>query len=237
MNLENLQFSLPTKTISVSAFLCLILLLCFPGTVSAQLTTLNWDRTYGGNGWEELRHVTESNDGNIILLGSHTSNMVGGSVSEVSNGYNDYWLMKVNPANGNIIWDHSYGGDVIDAAQEVHETEDGGFIMGGWSSSGANGDKSEGSAGGCWNCFDYWVVRTDANGTQLWDETYQANGQDELNSIMQTSDGGYIMGVVMIYFSPLKKHLTVDLSLVVTPSLIWVMTNQMIVMVVLIFGL
>ncbi len=130
MTLENLQFSHFFKVAARFAFICLAFLSISTTLLVAQTTNLIWDKTYGGTSWEEFRSVTEASDGNIMLLGSQSS-PVSGNNSEASNGYNDYWLMKVNPANGNIIWDYSYGGDIIDAAQEVHETQDGGFIVGG----------------------------------------------------------------------------------------------------------
>jgi hypothetical protein len=41
---------------------------------------------------------------------------------------------------------------------------------------------------------DYWIVKTDASGNIQWQNTIGGNDHEELNSIQQTSDGGYILG-------------------------------------------
>ncbi|MFN7708505.1 MAG: hypothetical protein ACK5QE_07580, partial [Sphingobacteriia bacterium] len=53
------------------------------------------------------------------------------------------------------------------------------------------GGKSENSRE---NSFDYWIVKLDANGNKKWDKTLGGSRWDELNSLQQTSDGGYILG-------------------------------------------
>ncbi|MBK8368583.1 MAG: hypothetical protein IPL10_14555 [Bacteroidetes bacterium] len=40
---------------------------------------------------------------------------------------------------------------------------------------------------------DYWVVKTNANGSYNWMKTYGGSGDDDLTSISKTHDGGYIL--------------------------------------------
>ena len=42
--------------------------------------------------------------------------------------------------------------------------------------------------------YDYWVVKLDTGGAIQWDNTIGGSGWDELWSVQQTSDGGYILG-------------------------------------------
>src|SRR5262249_42759818 len=72
----------------------------------------------------------------------------------------------------------------------LQQTNDGGYILGGWSRSNISGEKTEKRKG----INDYWIVKLDSNGEILWDKTIGGNGYDELASLQQTSDDGYILG-------------------------------------------
>ncbi|GEO07110.1 hypothetical protein AAE02nite_47740 [Adhaeribacter aerolatus] len=146
-----------------------------------------WDRTYGGSKEDNLFSIQQTTDGGYILGGSSNSD-AGGDKSENSKGVTDYWVVKVN-ASGNKEWDKTIGGDLDDFFRSIHQTNDGGYILGGTSNSGASGDKSENSKG----FQDYWVVRLDASGNKLWDKTIGGIGDDYLSSLLQTTDGGYIL--------------------------------------------
>jgi len=160
--------------------------------LSAQ-TNLTWNKTIGGDGYEELQTMIETADGNFVFFGSHTSN-VSGEITQSSMGLSDYWLAKVDQTNGNIIWQNTYGGNLIDNGRVMIPTTDGGFLLGGHSSTGINGTKTEISTGECWNCIDYWVVKTDADGNQLWDKTIQGNSMgDRMTALVETSDGGFVL--------------------------------------------
>jgi hypothetical protein len=73
---------------------------------------------------------------------------------------------------------------------QIRETNDGGFILGGYSGSGISGDKTESCAG----VVDYWVVKTDEFGNIIWQNTIGGNAGDYLNSIFITEDNGYLLG-------------------------------------------
>src|SRR5690349_8862038 len=65
-------------------------------------------------------------------------------------------------------WDANFGGSSTDQMNNVVRATDGGYVMGGWSLSGLTGDKTQDTRGG----YDYWVVKTDANGVKLWDRRF-----------------------------------------------------------------
>jgi len=62
--------------------------------------------------------------------------------------------------------------------------------LGGRSTSGKSGDKTEERRGG----EDFWVVKLKADGTKEWDKTYGGSDQDFLQALELTPDGGYILG-------------------------------------------
>ena len=58
-------------------------------------------------------------------------------------------------------WDARFGGSDGDGLYSLQQTADGGYILGGSSSSGISGDKTQASQGD----NDYWIVKTDAGAT------------------------------------------------------------------------
>src|SRR5438876_5065819 len=89
-----------------------------------------------------------------------------------------------------IEWQGTFGGSSDETLTSLQQTTDGGFILGGYSSSSANGNKTSTNFGGA----DFWVLRLDANGNKLWEESLGGNDNDFLYSLQQTADGGYTLG-------------------------------------------
>ncbi len=98
-------------------------------------------------------------------------------------------------------WDFGYGGDGWEDCNAAIETTDLGFLLGGITSSDANGDVSQPTRDDptipWWipnTSGDYWVLRTDINGEDLWEARFGGNKEDRLWGLEQTSDGGFILG-------------------------------------------
>ncbi|MDQ3292520.1 MAG: zinc-dependent metalloprotease, partial [Bacteroidota bacterium] len=68
-----------------------------------------WDKRFGGSGYDELRKVTQLSSGEYMLAGTSDS-PAGGDKSQGSQGSRDYWLIKLN-SSGNKLWDKRYGGN------------------------------------------------------------------------------------------------------------------------------
>lgn len=80
-----------------------------------------------------------------------------------------------------LIWEKSFGGDVLDIATAIAPTNDGGYIFTGYTKSvGAGGE-------------DVWLVKTNKNGDVAWQKTIGGSKNDAANFIMPTADGGYII--------------------------------------------
>ena len=152
------------------------------------LGTIQWENTIGGFYIDCLRSIRKTTDGGYILGGDSDSD-IAGDKSEDSNGQNDYWIVKLD-SMGSIQWQNDIGGGDYDNFESIQQTADEGYILGGWSSSNISGDKTENSNG----LSDYWIVKVDSIGTIQWQNTIGGGGDDRLNSIEQTSDGGYILG-------------------------------------------
>ena len=89
-----------------------------------------------------------------------------------------------------IDWQKTIGGANPDYLESVVKTSDGGYILGGTSSSNISGEKSENSKGGT----DFWVVKTDSQGNINWQKTIGGEAGDSLQSITLATDGGYLLG-------------------------------------------
>jgi len=135
-----------------------------------------WDKTFEDYYYNSLPSIKQTLDGGYIF----------GAYFYLST---DYQIIKTD-ANGNEQWSKNYGGDNHVELRSLQQTSDGGYILGSYSSSGVSRDKTDTSRGG----YDYWIVKTDADGNKQWDQTYGGNGDDQLNSLQQTADGGFILG-------------------------------------------
>jgi hypothetical protein len=152
------------------------------------LGVIQWQNTIGGTNDDYLYCLQQTTDGGYILGGSSRSSG-NGDKTENTHGVEDYWIVKTD-ASGNIQWQNDIGSNDYDQLYSIHQTMDGGYILGGYSDSDAAWDKSENSLG--W--FDYWIVKTDATGNIEWDNTLGGDSIDYLYAIRQTSDTGYILG-------------------------------------------
>ena len=94
------------------------------------------------------------------------------------------------PAPASTVWSNTYGGKTGDAGFKVIQTSDGGFIAVGTTASFADSP----------NLLDVLVVKTAADGSTQWMQTYHpssvAHTWNVGMDIKQTSDGGYIIGAL-----------------------------------------
>ena len=147
---------------------------------------IQWQNTIGGSGDDKL-YITQTSDDGYILGGSSNSD-ISADKTESSNGGYDYWIIKLN-ALGSIVWQKTIGGSLDDKLYALDETEDGGFILGGYSMSGISGDKTESNIGEA----DYWVIKIDNTGNISWQKTIGGSANDVLYSLKCTLDNGIVL--------------------------------------------
>ncbi len=149
---------------------------------------ITWQKTYGGNQPEFDTYIVETTDGGYFV-GGYSDSDVSGEKTDPTNGQRDYWALKLD-SSGNIVWQNSIGGSLVDRPQAAFQTSDGGYIIGGFSTSGISGDKTEANQGG----NDYWIVKLNSDGTIQWQNTIGGNDSDTFRDMIQTADGGYLVG-------------------------------------------
>jgi hypothetical protein len=154
----------------------------------------NWQKSFGGSGSDLLKVLKNTSDGGFILGGASNS-PEGFDKKEACRGGNDYWIIKLD-AKGNLMWQRVFGGKGTDDLTELILTKDGGYLIGGSSSSSAEsndkllGRKKENSRGS----LDYWIIKLDGDGNEIWQRTYGGKYADVLQSMVTTKDGGYLIG-------------------------------------------
>lgn len=149
----------------------------------AQVPTIAWQKCYGGSGYDEAYSIYQTNDEGYIVGGARGS--LDGDTEDCGDT-GGYLVLKLNTF-GDIEWSQCYGGSLLDILYTMDTTSDGGYILGGVSTS-IDGDVTGNHGSG-----DYWIVKINDIGVVQWSRCYGGTGYDEAKSIHQTSDGGYIV--------------------------------------------
>jgi uncharacterized delta-60 repeat protein len=132
---------------------------------------VQWAKTIGGSDWDEASSIIQSSDGGYVVAGWTES---------FGAGYPDIYVVKLD-SSGNVVWTKTIGGRFIDRASSIIQSSDGGYVVAGDSSSfGAGSD-------------DIYVVKLDSSGNVLWTKTIGGSSSDYAYSIIQSSDGGYVV--------------------------------------------
>ena len=133
--------------------------------------TVEWQKSYGGAGWDWANSLQQTDDGGYIVAGMTLS---------FGAGSRDFWVFKLRH-DGTVEWQKTYGGDDWDEAISIQQTSDKGYIVAGMTGSFGAGE------------FDFLVLKLRPNGTVEWQKTYGGIKEEQARSIQQTSDGGYIV--------------------------------------------
>ena len=148
--------------------------------------TLDWQKTFGGNGNDVPTSLAATPDGGYALCGYSNSN--NGDVAENKGGV-DYWILKLD-GTGNIRWKKTLGGSHDDFPNGITVTTQGVIVVAGYTAS-----KQTGDVGNNQGSEDYWVVALENNnGNTIWEKTMGGNGSEKARSIIPTTDGGVIIG-------------------------------------------
>jgi hypothetical protein len=160
-----------------------VLAIILSGSFAKAQPTIQWQKSLGGTGVEIGSFVQQTNDGGFIFAGNSESN--DGDVSG-NHGESDYWLVKLSSI-GTIEWQKSLGGSGNEGLSSIQLTNDGGYIVAGFSES------NDGDVSGNHGDKDYWVVKLNSSGAIEWQKSLGGTGVEIGSLVQQTNDGGFIV--------------------------------------------
>ena len=145
-------------------------------------------QTFGGTLNEVAQSVIATNDGGFAVLGHVQSS--NGDVTDKSDESFDFWLLKFDSA-AQLEWSKTYGGSADDRGRSLIQTQDGGFALLGYTSS-TDGDVSMNNGS-----RDFWLIKTDRQGTLSWQKSYGFSGADEGIQIIESTDNHFLLAGII----------------------------------------
>jgi hypothetical protein len=134
---------------------------------------LLWSVALGASGYSEdaAASVTETSDGGFVVTGISSTLGAGGG---------DLILAKFD-STGSFLWAKTLGGNSQDCGRCVIQTFDGGLVVTGLTESFGAGD---------WALL---LSKFDSAGNHLWTRTLGGSAGETGNSVIQTSEGGFVV--------------------------------------------
>jgi hypothetical protein len=134
-----------------------------------------WSRTWE-RGMSSGYGLVQTSDGNYLVTGPYSS------PDDMDRSIRDFLFVKFD-AEGNEIWSSTFGDpDIIDYAQVLAATKDGGYVAAGW----AVRDLIT------WD-EDIVIVKTDESGQLLWEQIVETDAHSMFGNVLQHPDGGYVI--------------------------------------------
>lgn len=144
-------------------------MICFFGTINAQ--SINFFKTYGGNGYDYGQGVVQLPDSGYAITGASSS---------FDNAPSQAFILRLD-SMGNYKWSLNYGGSQSDWGRRIFYSPTQGYWVAGYSNSFGAGD------------FDFYLLKTDIAGTKQWEKTYGTTDLERLWDAVMLPDSGLIM--------------------------------------------
>jgi hypothetical protein len=141
--------------------------------ISLSRTFVTFEKRYGGDNDDVGCCVTQTTDGGYALAGSTRS---------FGAGALDFYFIKTDSL-GDTLWTRTYGGIYTDSCFAMIQCSDGGYVLVGQT-------RSYGTGG----AGDVYIIKIDSLGDSLWAKTYGGTGHDTGKDVVETRDGGFLVG-------------------------------------------
>jgi hypothetical protein len=140
----------------------------FSGNISAQKNT--FQKTYGGNYY---------NDGRSLCIAADGAYVVCGSSSDFNTTNSMIYVLKTD-TNGIELWHRTYGGSLLNVGMQIIPTADRGFILTGYTEN----DSLR---------YDALLIKIDSLGNQQWLKSYGGTDWDFASSVTEIPGQGYLV--------------------------------------------
>ncbi|MEH6513676.1 hypothetical protein [Maribacter arcticus] len=153
---------------------------------------LEWESSYGFSGHDHSYDILEASQGGYFFTGflDITSARADGNTKKsnslTSHGVGEFWGTKIDE-EGTVQWRGYFGGTNNDRAHGVVQTNDGGFVMAGFTESD---DFDISNTNGS---YDFWVVKVDSFGNLIWEKSFGGEGIEVSYDIAKTPDNGFVV--------------------------------------------
>jgi hypothetical protein len=127
-----------------------------------------WSRTYGVSD-SAARSGLLTKEGDYLMAGYSDT---------LGNGNYDFCLLKLN-ANGDIVWNNTYGDEGSQKAYSITKANDGYVVVGDIQLSNS--------------ATDAWVLKVDSAGNLVWNKSVGGRAADSAAYITTSRDGGYLV--------------------------------------------
>jgi hypothetical protein len=143
---------------------------------------MEWNKTYEGSEDDEAVTVFQTVDSGFVIAGvTNTYYSFYDEWRLTEHVDADTWLMKTD-VKGGEEWKRIFDGTFDEEwATDLIQTADGDFVF-----TGSVGSQNLGRN-------DAWLVKTDENGLQIWNQTYGGIEEDYPETIIETGDGGFVI--------------------------------------------
>ncbi|HEU5167375.1 MAG TPA: IPT/TIG domain-containing protein, partial [Chitinophagaceae bacterium] len=148
------------------------------------LGNLQWQKNYGGSGFDAFRGVVTNADGSFIVSGSTTSTS---ATSNGNKGKADVWVAKIS-STGNLIWSKGFGGSEDEMGLSVVSTQDNSYLITGFTES--NNADVTGNNG----LADEWLIKVSDDGNLVWQRCIGTNKNEIGMAVIYNAENDYAIG-------------------------------------------
>jgi len=148
---------------------------------------LSNEKTFGGSNPDGGFTQIEELNNTALYIGGVSMSTDGDISNNPWPGVNgNLWVLQINK-QGDILWETMAGGNGTDELRDMQVTTDGGVLLLALTSS-QDGDITDHH--GSW---DLWMIEIDSSGQKQWGKSFGGAGFEVGGSLIQTSDGGYVL--------------------------------------------